>query len=133
MSLLSFGCLAERLKSLVSWSSPSSGKVRGTSTVLGVSFVSSGGSTCSGCMLLRLFPFFSLMLPLYVNMQGNLFKEFCIPDHPFPGLHLDQLKGITSFLLQDYIVIPLKLVKVATNTTSPSARSLCRALRFQSA
>lgn len=31
------------------------------------------------CMLLRLFPFFSLMLPLYVNMQGSLSKEFCIP------------------------------------------------------
>jgi len=61
------------------------------------------------CMLLQLFPLFSLMSPLYVSMQGSLSKESCFPDHPFSCLHLDQLKVITSFVLQDYILIPTEI------------------------
>lgn len=91
------------------------------------------------CMLLQLFPLFSLMSPLYVSMQGSLSKEFCISDHPFSCLHLDQLKVITSSVLQDYILIPTEIgvnfpwVKVATNTASPTTRSWCWVLRFLSA
>lgn len=60
------------------------------------------------CMLLRLFSFFGVMPMLCVSMQGSLCKEFCIPDHRFPGLHLDKLKGITSIRVKDYILILTK-------------------------
>ena len=82
MFLLSFGCLAERLNCLVSWSPPSSGKVKGTSSVRGLLCLFRWIDLLK-CMLLLFFP---ASCCLCTSICRGVFLRhfaFCITRFPF--------------------------------------------------